>query len=247
MNASKSPVWSATRVSRPDRRVRSALGRSPKAWPPSMVNSGETNLESKDAESGGTAVTTALDMAGARASAPPPEQPNAPKGQRSAMRRRLRHRRRAGLGSGDHRGGARPRRARHAPRAAVPSATPSASDGPLSVSEIYQTLLPSVVLIQTTGGTRSGTGQGFGDRHRGDRQRQRDHPHRGARGRGRRRDQDLLRRRDRVDGRGRGRGRQAGHRHPDPGEAARRRWCRRCSVAASRSATTWWRSATRSG
>jgi S1-C subfamily serine protease len=34
--------------------------------------------------------------------------------------------------------------------AARPS--PSASDGPLSVAEVYETLLPSVVLIQTTGG-----------------------------------------------------------------------------------------------
>ncbi|GIE77887.1 hypothetical protein Aph02nite_38370 [Actinoplanes philippinensis] len=38
-----------------------------------------------------------------------------------------------------------------APAAARPSASPSASDAPLTVSEIYQTLTPSVVLIQTTG------------------------------------------------------------------------------------------------
>jgi S1-C subfamily serine protease len=36
--------------------------------------------------------------------------------------------------------------------AAVPSAKPSASDGPLSVPDIYLALRPSVVLIQSTGG-----------------------------------------------------------------------------------------------
>lgn len=35
---------------------------------------------------------------------------------------------------------------------ARPSASPSASQGPLSVAQIYQTLLPSVVLIEATGG-----------------------------------------------------------------------------------------------
>ncbi|MET0423009.1 MAG: trypsin-like peptidase domain-containing protein [Actinoplanes sp.] len=38
------------------------------------------------------------------------------------------------------------------PAAARPSASPSASDAPLTVAEVYQTLLPSVVLIQTTKG-----------------------------------------------------------------------------------------------
>ena len=47
--------------------------------------------------------------------------------------------------------------------AARPSASPSASRGPLSVAEVYQTLLPSVVLIEATGGsgaekTATGTG-----------------------------------------------------------------------------------------
>ncbi len=37
------------------------------------------------------------------------------------------------------------------PQAAAPKPSPSASQGPLAVSEIYQTLLPSTVLIQTTG------------------------------------------------------------------------------------------------
>jgi S1-C subfamily serine protease len=44
------------------------------------------------------------------------------------------------------RGGADP-----APQAATAKPSPSPSQGPLKVAEIYQTLLPSVVLIQTTG------------------------------------------------------------------------------------------------
>ena len=42
-----------------------------------------------------------------------------------------------------------------APVAARPSASPSASRGPLSVAEVYQALLPSVVLIETTGGGKT--------------------------------------------------------------------------------------------
>jgi S1-C subfamily serine protease len=38
-----------------------------------------------------------------------------------------------------------------APAAARPSASPSASDAPLTVAEVYQTVLPSVVLIRSTG------------------------------------------------------------------------------------------------
>jgi S1-C subfamily serine protease len=45
--------------------------------------------------------------------------------------------------------------AAEAPTAAVPSASPSASEAPLSVAEVYRTLLPSVVLIETTGGGSS--------------------------------------------------------------------------------------------
>ena len=41
----------------------------------------------------------------------------------------------------------------------VRSVSPSASAGPLSVAEVYQTLLPSVVLIQTTGGGSSAIGR----------------------------------------------------------------------------------------
>jgi S1-C subfamily serine protease len=54
------------------------------------------------------------------------------------------------------------------PTAAVPSASPSASDGPLTVAEIYRTLRPSVVLIESTGGRsaadrdREGTATGTG-------------------------------------------------------------------------------------
>jgi S1-C subfamily serine protease len=43
-----------------------------------------------------------------------------------------------------------------APARAAPSASPSASDAPLTVAEVYQTLLPSVVRIETTGGSGSG-------------------------------------------------------------------------------------------
>jgi S1-C subfamily serine protease len=97
-------------------------------------------------------VTTALDADGARPSAPPPEGPNAPKGQRNAGRRRLL------IGAALAwalvitavvlvRGGEA-----KAPLAAGPSASPSPSETPLTVSEVYQTLLPSVVLIQTTRG-----------------------------------------------------------------------------------------------
>src|SRR5882724_3585261 len=46
--------------------------------------------------------------------------------------------------------------------AVAPSASPSASQGPLSVADVYQTLLPSVVQIEATGSgadkTSSGTG-----------------------------------------------------------------------------------------
>jgi S1-C subfamily serine protease len=42
------------------------------------------------------------------------------------------------------------------PRVAAPSAKPSPSPSSLSVPEVYQTLLPSVVLIRTTGGGGSG-------------------------------------------------------------------------------------------
>jgi S1-C subfamily serine protease len=44
------------------------------------------------------------------------------------------------------------------PTGAVPSASPSASEEPLSVAEIYQTLLPSVVRIESTGGGSSAVG-----------------------------------------------------------------------------------------
>jgi S1-C subfamily serine protease len=45
------------------------------------------------------------------------------------------------------------------PTGAVPSASPSASEGPLSVAEIFQTLLPSVVRIESTGGGSSAVGR----------------------------------------------------------------------------------------
>ena len=43
--------------------------------------------------------------------------------------------------------------------AVTPSASPSASQRPLSVAEIYQTLLPSVVLIEATGGSSTVDGK----------------------------------------------------------------------------------------
>jgi S1-C subfamily serine protease len=52
------------------------------------------------------------------------------------------------------------------PARAAPTASPSASDGPLTVPQVYQTLLPSVVRIETAGRgtgrtmTESGTGTG---------------------------------------------------------------------------------------
>jgi S1-C subfamily serine protease len=44
------------------------------------------------------------------------------------------------------------------PVAARPSASPSPSQGPLTVNQIYQTLVPSTVVIQTTGPVSPGTG-----------------------------------------------------------------------------------------
>lgn len=46
----------------------------------------------------------------------------------------------------------------NAPAAVRPSVTPSPSQGPLTVNQIYQSLLPSTVLIQTTGAVTAGTG-----------------------------------------------------------------------------------------
>jgi S1-C subfamily serine protease len=101
---------------------------------------------------GGPAVTAALDVDGARASAPPSADPNEPNGKRNTAQLR----RNVLLGAalawalaitavvlvrGDE---------ARAPLVAAPSASPSAAERPLSVSEVYQTLLPSVVLIQTT-------------------------------------------------------------------------------------------------
>jgi S1-C subfamily serine protease len=42
------------------------------------------------------------------------------------------------------------------PTVTAPKPSPSASDGPLGVAEVYQTMLPSVVLIQTNGVTSAG-------------------------------------------------------------------------------------------
>jgi S1-C subfamily serine protease len=100
-------------------------------------------------------VITALSVQGDQATAPTPEEPNEPKRRWNTpgLRRRVL------LGAVIVwavaltavvlvRGGSDPKAA----TAAVPSASPSASDAPLSVAAIYQTLRPSVVLIETTGG-----------------------------------------------------------------------------------------------
>jgi S1-C subfamily serine protease len=100
-------------------------------------------------------VLTELSVQGDQASTPTPEGPKEPKGRwkTTGLRRRVL------LGAiiawviaitvvvlvrgGNDTG---------ASTAAVPSASPSASDAPLSVAAVYQTLRPSVVLIETTGG-----------------------------------------------------------------------------------------------
>jgi putative serine protease PepD len=105
---------------------------------------------------GGPAVTTALDADSAPPSPPPPDGPRARK---VPWRKVLLG---AALvwalaitavvlvrGNGQE-----------APLAAAPSASPS--EGPLSVPEVYQTLLPSVVLIQTTSGATTGEATGTG-------------------------------------------------------------------------------------
>jgi S1-C subfamily serine protease len=48
---------------------------------------------------------------------------------------------------------------RPAPAAGAPAASPSPSVTPLTVAEVYRTLLPSVVLIRTAGGGRSSANQ----------------------------------------------------------------------------------------
>src|SRR5215218_7339722 len=99
---------------------------------------------------GGPAVTTALDADGGRASAPLPDDPNEPTGRWKTARLRRKVLLGAGLAwalaitavvlvRGDE---------TKTPRTAVPSVSPSAA--PLTVPEVYQALLPSVVLIQTT-------------------------------------------------------------------------------------------------
>jgi S1-C subfamily serine protease len=115
-----------------------------------------------DAQPGGHAVITALSVRGDQATAPTPEEPKEPKSRwnTAGLRRRVL------LGAVIAwavaitavvlvRGGGDPK----ASTAAVPSASPSASDAPLSVAAIYQTLRPSVVLIETTVGGGSPAGQ----------------------------------------------------------------------------------------
>jgi S1-C subfamily serine protease len=111
----------------------------------------ETLLQSKDAEPGDRAVMTVLGVDGGGAPAPAPDEPE-------SRWNTARLRRRVLLGVVVAwavaitavvlvRGGGT-----ETPTAAPPSASPSASAGPLSVPEIYRTLLPSVVRIESTGG-----------------------------------------------------------------------------------------------
>jgi S1-C subfamily serine protease len=108
-------------------------------------------------------VITALSVHGDQATASPPEEPKGPRSRwnTAGLRRRVL------LGAVVVwavaitavvlvRGGHDPK----ASTAAVPSAAPSASDAPLSVAAIYQTLRPSVVLIETTVGGGSTAGHG---------------------------------------------------------------------------------------
>jgi S1-C subfamily serine protease len=105
---------------------------------------------------------TALSVAGDPAPTPTPEDPNEPKRRWNTAELR----RRVLLGAVIAwavaitavvlvRGGADPK----APTAAAPSAAPSASEAPLSVAAVYQTLLPSVVAIEATGGGSSAVDQ----------------------------------------------------------------------------------------
>jgi len=131
-------------------------GRSEKpgrhTWPIPVKRSYSLKMESLAAPR----MTSALDVGGAAASPPAPEDPTAPKGQRNTAQRRRKLLLGAALAwalvitvvvfvrGGDAK----------APLGAGPTASPSPSEAPLTVPEVYQTLLPSVVLIQTTrGGT----------------------------------------------------------------------------------------------
>jgi S1-C subfamily serine protease len=107
-------------------------------------------------------VITALSVAGDPAPTPTPEEPNEPKSRWNTAQLR----RRVLLGAVIAwavaltavvfvRGGEP-----NAPTTAAPSAAPSPSDAPLTVAAVYQTLLPSVVAIESTGGGSSAVDQG---------------------------------------------------------------------------------------
>jgi S1-C subfamily serine protease len=114
-----------------------------------------------DGQSGGQAVITALSVQGDPASAPLPDEPKKPKSRWNTAE--LRHRLLLGAvivwavaltAVVLVRGGNDPK----ASTAARPSASPS--DAPLSVGAIYQTLRPSVVLIESTSAGEKDLGTG---------------------------------------------------------------------------------------
>jgi hypothetical protein len=122
-----------------------------------------------------------------------------------------------------------------APSAARPSAAPSASEQPLTTGEVYQALLPSVVLIQTEGGGSGAVG--------------RDAPSTGKAATGTgvvaNADGTVLTALSRPPGSRPPTPSRTSPRSPRP--SCPRRWCPRCSAAAYGSATRWWPSAIRSG
>jgi S1-C subfamily serine protease len=138
----------------------------PEVEGPAIANSKETLLQSRDAGCSGGVVITDVGVVGA---GPPAPEPDKPVGRtpRRWMRPEARRKVLLGLvllwalaitaavlirGGGDDR-----------PLAtATPKPSPSASDAPLSVPEVYRALLPSVVRIEAGGEGRTSTESAIG-------------------------------------------------------------------------------------